>query len=146
MQEMLFLPLCQEDPPEEEMVNSSLLTCIISWTEEPDGLQKMGSQRVGLDWATHHSTQVKEANLKRRHIVELQLYDSLEKEILSYKRPMVAGFGERGRCNRAQRVFRAVKILCMAPSWWIHVLIYLSKPIDWTISWELRCRQWALGD
>ena len=49
MQEMQFLPLCQEDPLEEEMVNSSLLTCTIPWTEEPDGLQKMGSQRVGLD-------------------------------------------------------------------------------------------------
>ena len=49
MQEMQFLPLGQEDPLEEEMVNSSLLTCIIPWTEEPDGLQKMGSQRVGLD-------------------------------------------------------------------------------------------------
>ena len=46
---MQFLPLCQEDPLEEEMVNSSLLTCTIPWTEEPDGLQKMGSQRVGLD-------------------------------------------------------------------------------------------------
>ena len=49
MPEMQFLPLGQEDPLEEEMVNSSLLTCIIPWTEEPDGLQKMGSQRVGLD-------------------------------------------------------------------------------------------------
>ena len=42
-------PLGQEDPLEEEMVNSSLLTCIIPRTEEPDGLQKMGSQRVGQD-------------------------------------------------------------------------------------------------
>ena len=27
-----------------------------SWTEEPGGLQSMGSQRVGHDWATKHST------------------------------------------------------------------------------------------
>ena len=26
------------------------------WTEEPGGLQSMGSQRVGYDWATKHST------------------------------------------------------------------------------------------
>ena len=27
-----------------------------SWTEEPGGLQSMGSQRVGHDWVTKHST------------------------------------------------------------------------------------------
>ena len=27
------------------------------WTEEPGGLQSMGSQRVGHDWETKHSTQ-----------------------------------------------------------------------------------------
>ena len=26
------------------------------WTEEPDGLQSTGSQRVGYNWATKHST------------------------------------------------------------------------------------------
>ena len=26
----------------------------IPWTEEPDGLQSMGSQRVGHDWACMH--------------------------------------------------------------------------------------------
>ena len=26
------------------------------WTEEPGGLQSLGSQRVGHDWATKHST------------------------------------------------------------------------------------------
>ena len=49
-------PLGQEDPLEEEMVNSSLLTCIIPRTEEPDGLQKMGSQRVGQDSATQRTS------------------------------------------------------------------------------------------
>ena len=39
-----------EDPLEKEMAtHSSVLTCKISWTEEPDGLQSMGSQRVGHD-------------------------------------------------------------------------------------------------
>jgi len=39
-----------EDPLEKEMAtHSSILAWRIQWTEEPDGLQFMGSQRVGLD-------------------------------------------------------------------------------------------------
>ena len=43
--------LCgQEDPLEEEMVtHSSILAGKIPWTEEPGGLQSMGSHRVGHD-------------------------------------------------------------------------------------------------
>ena len=37
-----------EDPQEEEMAtHSSILAWRIPWTEEPGGLQSMGSQRVG---------------------------------------------------------------------------------------------------
>ena len=46
--------LGQEDPPEEGMATpSSTLARRIPWTEEPDGLQSMGSQRVGHSWATN---------------------------------------------------------------------------------------------
>ena len=39
-----------EDPLEKEIAtHSSTLAWKIPWTEEPDGLQSMGSQRVGLD-------------------------------------------------------------------------------------------------
>ena len=39
-----------EDPLEKEMAtHSSILAREISWTEEPGGLQSMGSQRVGHD-------------------------------------------------------------------------------------------------
>ena len=31
--------------------HSSILAWRIPWTEEPDGLQSMGSQRVGHDWS-----------------------------------------------------------------------------------------------
>ena len=42
--------LGQEDPLEEEMAtHSSILACRIPWTEEPGGLQSLGSQRVGHD-------------------------------------------------------------------------------------------------
>ena len=44
-----------EDPLEEGMAtHSSILAWRIPWTEEPGGLQSMGSQRVGHDWATKH--------------------------------------------------------------------------------------------
>ena len=43
-------PLGQEDLREEEMAtHSSILAWRIKWTEEPGGLQSMGSQRVGHD-------------------------------------------------------------------------------------------------
>ena len=42
--------LGQEDLPEKEMAtHSSTLAWKIPWTEEPGGLQSMGSQRVGHD-------------------------------------------------------------------------------------------------
>ena len=43
---------------EKEMeTHSRILAWRILWTEEPGGLQSMGSQRVGLDWATNSHTQ-----------------------------------------------------------------------------------------
>ena len=33
--------------------HSSILACRIPWTEEPGGLQSMGSQRVRRDWVTN---------------------------------------------------------------------------------------------
>ena len=43
----------QDDPLEKDMVTrSSILAWEIPWTEEPGGLQSMGSQRVRQDLAT----------------------------------------------------------------------------------------------
>ena len=64
---------------EKEMAtHSSILAWKIPWTEEPDGLQSMGSQRIGLDWSdlagTHlilrwgTSILVKEARHKRLYV------------------------------------------------------------------------------
>ena len=48
MQETWVQCLRQEDPLEKEMAtHSSMLAWEIPWTEEPGGLQSMGSQRVG---------------------------------------------------------------------------------------------------
>ena len=49
-QETQVPSLTWEDALEEEMAtHSSILAWKISWTEEPGGLQSMGSQRVGHD-------------------------------------------------------------------------------------------------
>ena len=45
--------LSRENPLEQEMAtHSSIPAWKIPWTEEPGGLQSMGSQRVGYGWAT----------------------------------------------------------------------------------------------
>ena len=51
-QELWVQSLGLEDPLEKEMAtHSSILAWIIPCTEEPDGLQSIGSQRVGHDWS-----------------------------------------------------------------------------------------------
>ena len=54
VQETWVQSLGWEDPLEKEMAtHSSILAWKISWTEEAGGLQSMGSQRVGDNWATN---------------------------------------------------------------------------------------------
>ena len=53
MQETQVQSLGGEDPLEKEIAShSSILAWEIPWTEEPGGLQSMGSQRVGHDLMT----------------------------------------------------------------------------------------------
>ena len=50
MQKTWVRSLSWEDSLEKEMAtHSSILAWRIPWTEEPGGLQSMGSQRVGQD-------------------------------------------------------------------------------------------------
>ena len=54
MQGIRVQSLGQEDPLEKGMATqSSILAWRIPWTEEPGGLQSMGSQRVGHNWVTN---------------------------------------------------------------------------------------------
>ena len=54
MQETRVQSLVREDPLEKEMAtHSSILAWQTPWTEEPDGLQSMGSQRAGRNWAAY---------------------------------------------------------------------------------------------
>ena len=49
-QETRVQSLGLDDSPEEEMAtDASILARTIPWTEEPGGLQSMGSQRAGHD-------------------------------------------------------------------------------------------------
>ena len=53
MQEMRVRTLDWEEPLEKEMATHSIiLAWRIPWTEEPDGLQFMGLQRIRHDWVT----------------------------------------------------------------------------------------------
>ena len=61
MQETQIWFLSWENPLEKRMAtHSSILVWRIPWTEEPGGLQSIGLQRVGHDWATdnHSLTQL----------------------------------------------------------------------------------------
>ena len=57
MQETQFQPLGQKDPWRKEMATYfSILAWKIPWTEEPAGLQSMGSQSAGHDPLTNTFT------------------------------------------------------------------------------------------
>ena len=50
MQETQVQSLGREDPLEKDLAtHSRILAWKIPWTEEPGGLQSMGSQRIGHD-------------------------------------------------------------------------------------------------
>ena len=57
MQKIWVQSLGHEDPLEKGMAtHCSILAWRIPWTEEPGGLQSMGSQKVGQDFATNTFT------------------------------------------------------------------------------------------
>ena len=57
MQEIWVQSLGWEDLPEKEMATHSTIPAWrIPWMEEPGGLQSLGSQRVGHNWATNTFT------------------------------------------------------------------------------------------
>ena len=56
MQEVQVQSLGLEDSLEKKMAtHSSILAWKTPWTEEPDGLQSIGLQRIGYDLATEHA-------------------------------------------------------------------------------------------
>ena len=68
MQETQVQSLGREDPLEKGMAtHSSILAWRSLWTEEPGGLQSMGSQRIRYNWATNTFTLSK--SLEKYHKV-----------------------------------------------------------------------------
>ena len=53
--DMGSIPGLRRSPGGENGNHSSILAWIIPWTEEPGGLQAMGSQRVRHNWATERA-------------------------------------------------------------------------------------------
>ena len=77
VQETRVPPLGQEDALEKEMAtHSSTLAWRIPWTEEPGGLQSMGSQRVRHDCPTNTLTLLKS---KGRHVTQCLLKEGTDK-------------------------------------------------------------------
>ena len=70
MQETWVWSLGWEDPLEKETASHpSILAWRIPWTKEPGGLQSMGSQRVGHDWATNTFFSFMLDHLGRRNLI-----------------------------------------------------------------------------
>ena len=85
--------LVREDPLEKEMaIHSSTLAWKIPWTEEPDGPQSMGSQRVGHDWATSFSFHLKRL---RGNLPGYSTGDPTHDKVMR-RRPDKQGFRTRG--------------------------------------------------
>ena len=73
MQEIQVRSLSQEDLLEKEMAtHSSILAWRIPWTEEPRGLQFMGSQRVRHDLMIVAETSTRETKHHTQRVGELR--------------------------------------------------------------------------
>ena len=86
--QMWFRSLGPKDPLEEEMeIHSSVLAWKIPCTEEPNGLQSMGPQRVKHDWARTHRTtdhhQTFEWQQWQLHSNNRKIYKIVKKNIIS---------------------------------------------------------------
>ena len=65
--------------------HSSVLAWRSPWTEEPGGLQSVGSQRVGHDLACTHSVQVVESDIEKNiYKVEKEDWECLETDLQCY--------------------------------------------------------------
>ena len=71
---MQFRSLGRDDPLEKEMAtHSSILAWRIPWTEEPGGLQSMGSQESDMTEVTYYMSFHWERITRSLHLVSLGL-------------------------------------------------------------------------
>ena len=121
MQETWVQSLGQKDALEKGMVtHSRILAWEIPWTEEPGGLQSMGSQRIRHDWATHTFFHTMYAILYTLHTVLVKVTQSCPTlcSHVDYSPP----------CSSVHGILQA-RILE-----WVAIPLYRgsSQPRDWT--------------
>ena len=105
MQETRAQSLGWEDPLEKELaIHSSILARRIPWTEEPDGLESMGSQRVRHDPAKHFRKfrcihRVAKSRTQLSDFTFTFYFHALEKEMATHSSVLalrIPGTGEPG--------------------------------------------------
>ena len=121
---------CEGRDLEKEMTtHSSILAWKISWTEEPGGLQSMGSQRVGHDWATNTQHTFTMTYIQIPIVSDIWGYSKIVVEnfrVFSWSTTKKIFFGE-GKwfniifwvfCNRREIGFKKINI------WSLHYLVF----------------------
>lgn len=86
------------------------------------------------------------AEWKKPHTVQFQVYHMLEKAGPKTARApvVVRGWEEGGRAGGAQRVCRAVRVLCVTLPWWHDVLIPMSITHGLSNTRSDPCANWGL--
>ena len=104
VQETWIRFLGQEEPLEKGMAtHSSIIAWRIPWTEKPGGLQPMGLQKVGHDWATdiinnHHMTWLNECSMSILQVRTQGGWMTCDSCIGSRQLRDVSGLGLRSLC------------------------------------------------
>lgn len=86
------------------------------------------------------------AGWKKPHTVQFQVYRILEKAGPKTVRApgVVRGGQEGGRAGGAQRICRAVRVLCVTLQWWHYVLIPMSIAHGLSNTRSDPCANWGL--
>ena len=108
MQDTWVGSLSQEDPLEEVIAtHSSILAWRITWTEEPHGLQFMGSQRFRHDWMTNtetHQTDTAEQKKGSGAGTELQLQQAWNKHSATFQKTIYSWYKAIGSRSLNQKL------------------------------------------
>ena len=127
-QETWVQSLGREDPLEEGMAtHPSILAWKISRTEEPGGLQSMGSQRIGHDWATNTLT------------LSLAMYNLIFPLVLNLESSLGSPqvFSEQASCPGSSVAFQITPgylDACECPHFWREFSADFSPRHLWSIS------------
>ena len=128
MQETRVRTLGWKDPLEEGMAtHSSIPPWRIPWTEKPGGLQFMGSQRVGHNWATNTFTHFHHILLNSRHM-KVQ-----DRKIYKDRKQIGGCLGQGGEGCRIAKSYEVSfwgdeNVLKLW--WWLHISVNIIETIE----------------